>query len=535
MATKICLDAGHYAKYNRSPVIQEYYESDMNWKLHLLLKKHLEQYGFEVITTRADKDKDLSLYNRGATAKGCDLFMSLHSNAAYSTKEYKENGNTHKNEYVDRVDIFAPIDGRAHDIAQKLADVIAEVMGTNQGGNVKTREHKGGEYYGVIRGAVSVGVPGLLVEHSFHTNARAARWLLDDANLDRLAQAEARVLAEHFGMSGQTVNENSGLTEITGRAKATAQQMTAYIRAKNPSVAQSVLDMIPLYLSEGAAEGIRGDIAFAQSCLETGNFGFEGSAVTLDQNNFCGMGVTSNGIKGNSFDTPQQGIRAQIQHLKAYANNEALNNECVDPRFDYVVRGSARYIDWLGVQENPNGKGWASGAGYGEKILGILANILATNAETTETAHLLRRGDRGEEVKAAQRLLLKWDAECLPEYGADGDFGSETERAVREYQEEKGLKIDGIIGPKTLEALLTISANPYKEPSKNIKKGFSGNGVRWVQWELLRHDKKCLPKYGIDGDFGNETLKAVKAFQGAHNLKTDGIVGKLTRAALKNA
>ncbi len=68
--------------------------------------------------------------------------------------------------------------------------------------------------------------------------------------------------------------------------------------------------LIPLYLSEGKAEGVRGDIAFAQSCLETGNFGFSGSAVTLDQNNFCGMGVTSNGMKGNFFDTPQLGIRA---------------------------------------------------------------------------------------------------------------------------------------------------------------------------------------------------------------------------------
>lgn len=72
-------------------------------------------------------------------------------------------------------------------------------------------------------------------------------------------------------------------------------------KAKNGSVAQSVLDMIPLYLSEGEAENIRGDIAFAQSCLETGNFTFSGSAVELSQNNFCGMGVTQNGETGNSF------------------------------------------------------------------------------------------------------------------------------------------------------------------------------------------------------------------------------------------
>ena len=167
-------------------------------------------------------------------------------------------------------------------------------------------------------------------------------------------------------------------TKIMGAAVATVEQMTAYIKAKNPQVAQSVLDMVPLYLSEGAAEGVRGDIAFAQSCLETGNFGFVGSAVTLDQNNFCGMGVTANGLNGNSFDTPQLGIRAQVQHLKAYASTEPLKNECIDPRFKYVARGCAEVVEWLGQKENPQGKGWATGAGYGEKIVTILNAILAT-------------------------------------------------------------------------------------------------------------------------------------------------------------
>lgn len=178
--------------------------------------------------------------------------------------------------------------------------------------------------------------------------------------------------------------DTSSMTKITGKAQATAAQMTSYIKEKNPKVAQSVIDMIPLYISEGKAENIRGDIAFAQSCLETGNFGFSGSAVTLDQNNFCGMGVTENGMKGNSFDTPQLGIRAQIQHLKAYANTAALKQECVDPRFSYVTRGCAAYVEYLGIQENPKGKGWASGANYGEKILTILKNILAIGAKKDE-------------------------------------------------------------------------------------------------------------------------------------------------------
>ena len=181
---------------------------------------------------------------------------------------------------------------------------------------------------------------------------------------------------------------------------ATAKQMKKYIKAKNPSVPQSVLDMVPLYLSEGKAEGVRGDIAFAQSCLETGNFTFSGSAVTLGQNNFAGIGVTQNGMKGNSWATPQLGIRAQIQHLKAYASKKELKNTCVDPRFQYVSRGCAKYVEYLGIKENPKGAGWASRAGYGGKILAILKDIIGT-AKTpgTESSAMASKDNVPYQVK----------------------------------------------------------------------------------------------------------------------------------------
>ena len=65
------------------------------------------------------------------------------------------------------------------------------------------------------------------------------------------------------------------------------------------------------------------------------------------------------------------GIRAQVQNLKAHASTEGLVNPKIDPRFRYVTRGCAPYVEWLGIPENPQGKGWASGAGYGRKILDI--------------------------------------------------------------------------------------------------------------------------------------------------------------------
>ena len=208
---------------------------------------------------------------------------------------------------------------------------------------------------------------------------------------------------------GGASSGTDGYTKIMGDATATAEQMKAYLKAKNPGVAQSVLDMVPLYLSEGKAEGVRGDIAFAQSCLETGNFTFSGSAVTLSQNNFCGMGVTANGMKGNSFDTPQLGIRAQVQHLKAYASTDALKNACIDPRFKYVTRGCAEYAEWLGQKENPARKGWAAGAGYGEKILSILKSILGTAGGTSKPAPA--------ETEAWYRVRKSW-ADASSQKGA---------------------------------------------------------------------------------------------------------------------
>lgn len=173
---------------------------------------------------------------------------------------------------------------------------------------------------------------------------------------------------------------NGDLTPIMGKSTATVEQMRAFIKAINPDVDQRIIDMIPYYLSEGEAEGVRGDLAFAQSCVETGYFKFEktgtGSVVTIDDNNFCGLGVTQLGIHGCIFNTPQEGIRAQIQHLKAYGSTLPLNGAQIDPRFGYVQRGCAEYWEWLGMQENPQGKGWAGGYNYGPTILDIYYRIL---------------------------------------------------------------------------------------------------------------------------------------------------------------
>lgn len=371
MSKKICLDAGHVgSKYNQSPVVKTYYESAMVWALHLKLKAQLEARGFQVVTTRASIDTDLGVYERGTASKGCDVFISLHSNACGT-------------ESVDYPVVYRAYDNKNNvdTLALKLAKKVGELMGTTQAGRTATRKNSsGGEYYGVLRGARAVGTPYyMLIEHSFHTNTKATKWLSKDANLDKLAVAEADILAEFFGMESSTETEK---TAIMGKAQATASQMAAFCLSKNASPqlpSCTVEELARMFIEEGEAEGVRGDVAFAQSLHETGYFKF-GGIVLPTQNNYAGIGALNGNATGQaaSFPDPRTGVRAQIQHLKAYASTEALVNECVDPRFSLVARGVAPYVEWLGAADNPQGRGWAvPGAGYGANIVKLLGQIMA--------------------------------------------------------------------------------------------------------------------------------------------------------------
>jgi len=183
---KLCLDAGHYAKYNRSPVVPAYWESEMTWKLHLYLKAELESYGITVITTRPEQEKDLGVVARGKLAQGCDLLLSLHSDAI---------GNAVK----DNPTAYCCISGKLDALGKELTHTVESVIGTAQKGEIRNRVGDDGEdYYGILRGAASVGVPGILMEHSYHTNSRTAQWLLSEENLRRLAREEAKVISEYY-------------------------------------------------------------------------------------------------------------------------------------------------------------------------------------------------------------------------------------------------------------------------------------------------------------------------------------------------
>ena len=288
----VVIDPGHYGKYNRSPAVGEYWESEAMWALYQMLKPALEAYGIVVKCTRADPAKDLSLTARGKAAQGCDLLLSLHSNATGSGV----------NESVDYVvayhlydDNGTKVDDQSKEIAKALASAVAKLMGTKQGGKTASRLGSGDwngdgvmndNYYTVLHNCRIVETPGVILEHSFHTNTRSTKWLMDKANLQKLADAEAKVIAEYFGIAAEP-------------------------EAK-----------------------------------------------------------------------PAQ-------------------NVC------------------------------------------------------TVTLPVLRKGDKGDSVKAMQALLIAAGCGC-GKYGADGDFGSDTENAVEAFQEDTKLEVDGVCGPKTWAKLLGV-------------------------------------------------------------------------------
>ena len=169
---------------------------------------------------------------------------------------------------------------------------------------------------------------------------------------------------------------------IEGTSAVTANNLAMYFKRKNGvyptfyknSDAPTIEKFCQIYVEEAKAEGIKVEVAFMQAMVETGWLKFGGS-VQISQYNFAGIGALDGGVQGATFKTVREGVRAQIQHLKAYANEKSLNNTQVDPRFHLVKRGSAKYVEWLGQKENPNGYGWATAEDYGYKILRLIKEL----------------------------------------------------------------------------------------------------------------------------------------------------------------
>ena len=188
-------------------------------------------------------------------------------------------------------------------------------------------------------------------------------------------------------------NATGGLMQIMGTSQTTVAQMVRYYNSNASGYdtfkakyngkyngvlakggARTINQFAQIFYEEATAEGVRAEVAFTQCMKETGFLKYGGD-VLPSQYNFAGIGATG-AVHGASFSNVRMGIRAQIQHLKAYGSLDGLTNQCVDPRFNLVKRGSAQYVEWLGVKENPNGYGWATSKSYGHDIVSMVNTLL---------------------------------------------------------------------------------------------------------------------------------------------------------------
>ena len=187
-------------------------------------------------------------------------------------------------------------------------------------------------------------------------------------------------------------NATGGLMQIMGTSQTTVAQMVRYYNANASGYdtfkanyngkhdgclakggASTINQFAQIFYEEATAEGVRAEVAFTQCMKETGFLKYGGD-VLPNQYNFAGIDATG-AVHGASFSNVRMGVRAQIQHLKAYGSISPLTNPCVDPRFNLVKRGSAQYVEWLGIKENPNGYGWATSKNYGHDIVSMV-NVL---------------------------------------------------------------------------------------------------------------------------------------------------------------
>lgn len=252
MSVKVMLDAGHDNNRNVSPVFKSYNEATFAWKLQEELKTELAKYGIEVGTTRSSKEQTMDVVARGKCAKGYDLFISLHSNACNTESVRRVSGI-----YVCK-DSKTDISAKSLDITTKLTAAVTSVMGISEApknyyklagydrnGNGITTDD---DYYGVLYGAHMVQVPGLILEHSFHTNKTSAQWLYKNDNIHKLAVAESKVIAEYFSLNNvidndaneqtvtdtiiYTVKKGDNLSKIASTYSTTVDEIVAL----NPSI-----------------------------------------------------------------------------------------------------------------------------------------------------------------------------------------------------------------------------------------------------------------------------------------------------------
>lgn len=359
---KIGLNAGHTISGPGYGAAEKLIESVETRAVTAALSFYLKNAGVEVvdctINTASSQTAYLSKVVELANAQDLDWFVSIHFNAGGGQG----------------VEVYT-YEGRRYPDALDVCNNISAL-------GFKNRGVKSGNLY-VIK---KTKAKSMLIEVCFVDSADAE--LYQSVGEDKIAQAIAAALVDYKRNDEPDIPDSE--TPIIGESVATVEQLNAYLLAQNPQAAP-YLHLADIFIAEGQKEGVRGDIAFCQSLKETGYFKFGGDVIPK-QHNYAGIGTTGGGVKGAYFESDTIGIRAQIQHLKAYATADSLCQPCVDPRYHLVSpKGKAPTVEQLsGKWAVPGydskkytslGAARIAGESYGDDIVNHLKKALAMPAE----------------------------------------------------------------------------------------------------------------------------------------------------------
>lgn len=402
---KIILDPGHVEGYNRGAV-SGYYEGTAMYHYACRLADKLRAAGLDVGITRTKITDNPSLTARGKQAKGADMFVSLHSNAASSASA---NG----------VTVFYSIKRGGDKVhAAALSKGLAGLIngGTRDRG-ANTRKGSGDwDYYTVIQAAVAAGCPHVfLIEHGFHSNKKECTWLMQPANMEAMATLECGLICDILG-----IKSSDG-----------AAQEPASMGQKMVNTPGDTLNVRDAANAKGAKLGELKD----RSLVEV--YGLAGNGWVLIQ-----QGALRGWVNGKYLVEPEKTFAPYIVRVTA----DALNIR-KGPGTNYDVAGCIRDKGSYTIVDEQDGWGrLKSGAGWISLAYTTKAGDAGTKPELTRILKLTSPNMRGEDVRWAQERLNELGYNCGT---PDGIFGPNTDKAVKAFQRANGLSQDGDIGPKT--------------------------------------------------------------------------------------
>ena len=290
-------------------------------------------------------------------------------------------------------DRLAAAQATLHDIIERLRGraVVAYVRHSNTTGAIfeisdLSKFASAQQYTNALAVVDSDAADKLRAEVDALTEERAKRI----ATRDDLAHQSTDLSVQVADLEQQTIRQRAELTRlggvpIMGQTELSAEELASWFRARGSKARlagdMTIEELATIYVDEGNSEGVRADIAFAQSIIETGSFGH-----ALD-NNYGGIGACDSCNGEITFPTPRDGVRAQIQMLRAFADPSSSSSKLAHPpspqvfgsdpvaaqrSYDTVFyRGSAPLWNLMG-----NGN-WATAPAYCAAVLGIYADMLA--------------------------------------------------------------------------------------------------------------------------------------------------------------